>query len=269
MKILITEDDIASQRIVFKLLTRTCGIPPEDITIAQNGLEAVKLVKAATTPYDFIYMDHQMPKMNGDAATINIREFEDKQTPSHYSFILCCSATFVGPFHRANCAIPKPITEPENNSAFVTVVHRIKEETDLLKIRRSSAITKSLTENPLQGDTKEDEDDEALLLPRRPIPLRHQGAVVPLGCGAGPSTSYSSPSPYTLLPEAETSMLRTGSPLPFAAGIAARPPVQATMGTLRRVGLFAVPLAHCSPQASPRCSPTIPNVTITTPLLGK
>ena len=269
MKILITEDDIASQRIVFKLLTNTCGIPPEDITIAQNGLEAVQLVETATTPFDFIYMDHQMPKMNGDAATINIREFEDKQTPSHYSFILCCSATFVGPFNRANCAIPKPITEPENMSAFLTEVHKIKEETDLLKMRRSSAITKSLAEKPQQGDTKEDEDDEALLLPRRPIPHRHEGAVVPLGYGAGPSAGYSSPSPYTFLPEAETSMLRTGSPLPFAAGTAARPPMPATMGTLRKVGLFAVPLAHCSPQGSPRCSPTISTVTLTTPLLGK
>lgn len=278
MKILIAEDDKASQRIVINLLVKSCGIPLEDITIANNGKEAVDLVRAAKIPYDFIYMDHQMPIMYGDVATREIREWEDAQQSPHRSFVLCCSGTFVGPFARADSAIPKPITSPENSSAFVALIRRIKEETRLLQIRRSSAALEPLSESPvleeMQEDGEEDGDDIALLRVKRHLPIRREGDAAPrvVAMRADGGGGGGSPLPCTLLADAEACALRTGSPLPLAAGIAITrtTPPPGTMTALRKVGMFGgTPLSHGSPQGSPRCSPTISSVTLMPTILGK
>ncbi|MEW6983405.1 response regulator [Colwelliaceae bacterium 6471] len=62
-------DDIAENREVLGGVLNSCGI---NVTYAENGLEAVNLIKA--NEYDVVYMDLLMPIMKGDEAIKIIRE---------------------------------------------------------------------------------------------------------------------------------------------------------------------------------------------------
>lgn len=77
--ILIVEDHKINQIVASKFLKKyECNID-----IAENGEEAVKIIKAHNKKYDLILMDLEMPVMNGYEAAIEIRKIENKseQTP--------------------------------------------------------------------------------------------------------------------------------------------------------------------------------------------
>jgi len=75
-KVLLAEDNLINQKLAFGLLENLgCSV-----TIVNNGKEAVNA--ATTTQYDIIFMDIQMPEMDGMEATGLIREHE-KQLGKH------------------------------------------------------------------------------------------------------------------------------------------------------------------------------------------
>ncbi len=71
-KILVAEDHKVNQ-ILFKTILENIG---HNVDIANNGLEAVEAVKLKS--YDIIFMDVQMPEMNGYEATVAIRKLGSK-----------------------------------------------------------------------------------------------------------------------------------------------------------------------------------------------
>ncbi len=73
LSILLVEDNILNQRIVTFSLKKY----NHDVTIANNGLEAVNLFR--TNKYDVILMDIMMPVMDGLEATVKIREIEKSE----------------------------------------------------------------------------------------------------------------------------------------------------------------------------------------------
>jgi len=85
-RILLVDDLEINREIVLALLEPT-GLA---IDCAVNGKAALKKVMNAEKPYDMIFMDLQMPEMDGYEATLKIRQFEEnryggmgaeKQTP--------------------------------------------------------------------------------------------------------------------------------------------------------------------------------------------
>jgi signal transduction histidine kinase/CheY-like chemotaxis protein len=67
-KVLVVEDDFANQQVILGMLEET-NLQAE---VANNGIEAVNKVTSGS--YDLIFMDIQMPNMNGYDATRIIRE---------------------------------------------------------------------------------------------------------------------------------------------------------------------------------------------------
>ena len=74
MKILIVEDDFASRKLMQKFLE-----PFGECDIAVDGEEAIDAFEMALeeeTPYDVIFLDIMMPRMDGQQALQSIREVE-------------------------------------------------------------------------------------------------------------------------------------------------------------------------------------------------
>lgn len=70
--ILLVEDNPVNQKMTRILLTKA----GYSIEIAQDGLEAVEKYTRAPQDFDLIFMDINMPRMNGYTATEKIRQFE-------------------------------------------------------------------------------------------------------------------------------------------------------------------------------------------------
>jgi CheY-like chemotaxis protein/HPt (histidine-containing phosphotransfer) domain-containing protein len=79
-RILIAEDNPVNQKVLQRLLERTGHVT----TVANNGVEAVDFFR--TGNFDLLFMDVQMPEMDGYAATAAIRELE-KPTHKHIPII--------------------------------------------------------------------------------------------------------------------------------------------------------------------------------------
>jgi signal transduction histidine kinase/ActR/RegA family two-component response regulator len=76
-RILLVEDDWVNQEVAMELLKEVIGL---QVDLAEDGEKAVEM--AASTPYDLILMDIQMPKLDGIAATRMIRQLPGlKNTP--------------------------------------------------------------------------------------------------------------------------------------------------------------------------------------------
>jgi signal transduction histidine kinase/CheY-like chemotaxis protein len=68
LDVLIVEDDEINQLLLMKLLLNHGGF---NINVANNGLQALEMIER--NPYDLIFMDKEMPQMNGIKTTSIIR----------------------------------------------------------------------------------------------------------------------------------------------------------------------------------------------------
>jgi PAS domain S-box-containing protein len=76
-RVLVAEDNPVNQKVLVKLLEKLgCSVQTAD-----NGREAVS--KWSLEPYDIVFMDIQMPGMDGFEAVHAIREVEARISPSH------------------------------------------------------------------------------------------------------------------------------------------------------------------------------------------
>jgi signal transduction histidine kinase/ActR/RegA family two-component response regulator len=82
-RVLVVDDNAVNQRVAVRMLERL-GLR---IDVAGNGLEAVRMLREL--PYDAVFMDCQMPEMDGYAATREIRRTEK---PGQHMAIIAMTA---------------------------------------------------------------------------------------------------------------------------------------------------------------------------------
>ena len=86
LKILVVDDDVLNQRMMQLLLTREGHL----IDLVSNGLEAFEAIKMKK--YDVVFMDLQMPVMDGIEASRRIREWENG---GQHTFIVALTASYL------------------------------------------------------------------------------------------------------------------------------------------------------------------------------
>ena len=67
-RLLVVEDNLVNQKVAMRILEKA----GHKVDVANNGIEALAVVK--NTSYDMVFMDIQMPEMDGYAATAEIRK---------------------------------------------------------------------------------------------------------------------------------------------------------------------------------------------------
>ena len=119
LKILIVEDNPANRLLVVKILAQI-GFTA-DVDVAVNGLEAVKVVSLSS--YDLIFMDLQMPGMDGYEAMRKIRSNGDIIQPRIIVISANVQSEDVSNSYRAGADgfLPKPI----DREAMINIINAV------------------------------------------------------------------------------------------------------------------------------------------------
>jgi signal transduction histidine kinase/CheY-like chemotaxis protein len=86
LRIMVAEDNLVSQKLAARILTRK----GHQVTVVSNGKEALHAWEKED--FDLIFMDNQMPEMDGVETVRNIRERE-AQSGRRRTHIVACSAS--------------------------------------------------------------------------------------------------------------------------------------------------------------------------------
>ena len=175
LQILIVDDNKMNQMAIRAQVAKIIPVPV-DFSFADDGKRSVNICNEKS--FDLIFMDYNMPEMNGEEATKNIRN--QSLNPFDKCIILTCSATtsgengYEGIYPGANDRLEKPIkinelrsilkkfnlhqenTPSEENSREIVAETRLrKHTTNILNDRLFSQATQSLDQDQ-NNDTEEE-----------------------------------------------------------------------------------------------------------------
>jgi len=135
LNILLAEDDLINQKLAITVLERS----GHKVTLANNGIEVLQLMK--NNKFDVIFMDVQMPQMDGYEATLRIREIE-KETNTHIPIIAMTAHAMK--VHRDKClevGMDHYVSKPIKTDEVFSLLSRIFEGKEI-----SLQETKTVTE---------------------------------------------------------------------------------------------------------------------------
>jgi two-component system, chemotaxis family, chemotaxis protein CheY len=76
MRVLVVEDDFGSRRMMQKLLESHPDVDVDVVVDGEESIEAFKMAWEENKPYELIFMDIMMPKMDGHEALKRMRALE-------------------------------------------------------------------------------------------------------------------------------------------------------------------------------------------------
>lgn len=146
---LVAEDNVINQ----KLIRRTLEDLGLEITIANNGLEAFE--KRKNGNFDIIFMDIQMPVLDGIEATMEILDFEEDYAKNHIPIIALTANALKGDRERFLAAgMDEYTTKPLVRSEIITLLNHFLPH----KIVELKTVPKSVAEMAFRSETQSAEE---------------------------------------------------------------------------------------------------------------
>ncbi len=118
-KALVAEDNAINQKLITKILTEF-GL---DVEVANNGLEAFE--KRRNKSYDLIFMDIQMPVMDGVEATHEILDLEEDDAVPHIPIVALTANALKGDRERfLSEGMDEYITKPIETTELLYILNK-------------------------------------------------------------------------------------------------------------------------------------------------
>ncbi len=118
-KVLVTEDNIINQKLIKRILEEH-GIT---VDLANNGLEAFE--KRRNNDYDLLFMDIQMPVMDGIEATHEILDYEEDEEVPHIPIVALTANALKGDRERfLGEGMDEYITKPIETSELLYILNK-------------------------------------------------------------------------------------------------------------------------------------------------
>jgi len=163
-KALVAEDNVINQ----KLIKRTLEDIGLEITLASNGLEAFE--KRKNNDFDVIFMDIQMPVLDGMEATQEILDYEEDFNKPHIPIIALTANALKGDRERfMDVGMDEYTTKPLVRTEIIALLNKFIADkiidtslpASALEVTPQEAV-EPLVETPLQEETLSEEKDEIL-----------------------------------------------------------------------------------------------------------
>jgi len=120
--VLVTEDNIINQKLIKRILEEH-GIT---VDIANNGLESFE--KRRSNKYDLIFMDIQMPVMDGIEATHEILDYEEDEELAHVPIVALTANALKGDRERfLEEGMDEYITKPIETAELLYILNKFLE----------------------------------------------------------------------------------------------------------------------------------------------
>jgi len=146
--ILVTEDNIINQKLISRILEEH-GIT---VDIANNGLEAFE--KRRNNDYDLVFMDIQMPVMDGIEATHEILDYEEDEELPHIPIVALTANALKGDRERfMGEGMDEYITKPIETSELLYILNKFLAD----KAVDTSKEVKEETKKEVAVETKTEE----------------------------------------------------------------------------------------------------------------
>jgi len=146
LKVLVAEDNPINQKLI-KITLEQMGIK---VVLANNGLEAFNKYSINPDNYDLIFMDIQMPVMDGIEATKEILDFEEEEEIEHIPIIALTANALKGDRERfLSEGMDEYLTKPINKEELINIIKKFSTE----------KIKNELLTEPTNSDTQEKEEN--------------------------------------------------------------------------------------------------------------
>lgn len=124
LKILLAEDNVINQKVATLNLVKM----GHSVSIAADGFQTVEMFK--NEAFDAIFMDIQMPEMDGVEATVIIREWEQNHNVGNRIPIVAMTANTMRSDKDLfiSAGMDDYLAKPFNNSELVRVIERIHQQ---------------------------------------------------------------------------------------------------------------------------------------------
>ncbi|ACM92264.1 sensor histidine kinase/response regulator [Nautilia profundicola AmH] len=173
LKALIAEDNPINQKLLQTTL-KSLGIESD---LANNGLEAFNKYTINPDKYDVIFMDVQMPVMDGLEATQEILEFEQEEEIPHTPIIAVTANVLKGDRERfLGSGMDEYISKPIEKDALLKILERVAHgdfskhyETHAEEHTHKESSPQTVTENNVKPEMEEAKEQSIILATTSPF----------------------------------------------------------------------------------------------------